>query len=209
MTQLTNDMRRARVLQFSNLLDQVESGTPYQTVCRLVLAVGEGEPYGNLITGMVLHEIGELSPDTPSLRTVSAAFNTVAAYLMDMDQGEKLPEDHRHLQDTANILLCFANLAVPRAPAGGVMATDADPLLRSFARLSAATELPHVADLMKVQSSTLAMRVKADEMATLTKAPLLQTPPGAAGVYGDLVYSASAATTRIKLAQIMRRPTAA
>lgn len=211
MKQLTDDVRRDRVLQFSDILNQVDLYIPvtHQNVLQTILSMGQAESNGNLVTGMVLHEIGKLSPDNPSLRTVSTAFNIAADCLMDIDRNVTFPENHRRLQDAACILLCFANLAAPHAPAGGVRQADAEPLLRSFTQLGEQTELPHVADIMQIQRATLTLRMTADDLATMIKAPLKQTPTGAADVYADLVTAASATTARIELARIMRRPAAA
>lgn len=209
MTQLTNDMRRARVLQFSDFFDRFGSQLPHRDVLLAILDVGKDEPKGGMVSGMVLHEIGELSSGNPSLRTVSTAFNAAAGCLMDIDRGVTFPEDHRRLQDAACILLCFANLAAPHAPTGGVRQADAEPLLRSFTQLGEQTDLPHVADIMKTQCATLTLRTTADALATMIRAPLEQTRMGAADIYADLVTAASAATARIELARIMRRPTAA
>lgn len=212
MTELTDAVRLARAQDFQRIFEAAGVG-PREALadqlCRPLLAIGGNDPAAVLHSAQMLDEIGGLSRGGSSFGLVSRAFAAVADHLVANFESAALPETRRLYEDSACILLCYANLSVQKGPADGVEPTHALTLVRSFQKLAEKAELPHVVDLMSCQINSLSMRVDGHQQAIKLGRNPVAINSEKAELYAPLVGAASAVISRLDLARIMYRPTAA
>ena len=155
--------------------------------------------------GVVMDEIGYLAGTTqPELGVVSQAFRIIGDRAREAFLATHDPKAKNQLQDSSNVMLLMANMALPHNPLGGVNPQYAAPLFRSLEALRDDTTKEHISSLCSTVLLMLNPRAQSYQLTkNLSESDLNSkrnpTIEARALLFKDLAQSGTAAITTLTL----------